>query len=106
MTSADVMRFIIIVSLGILAFITFLVAGTIIGLMWLDAWSCGNCHRYPVGMWILGLLGLLFLVSIGIEASEAPEPWENWIKTNWVTLVVILASIVTFILVVNWWWWF
>ncbi len=106
MTSADIMRFVIIISLGVLAFITFLVAGTIIGLMWLDAWSCGVCKQYPVGLYILGLLGLLFLISIGAEASEAPEPWRKWIETNWVTLSVVMASIVTFIIVINWWWWF
>ena len=106
MTSADFMRFVIIVSLGVLAFITFLVAGTIIGLMWLDSWSCGSCKTYPVGIYILGLLGILFLVSIGIEASEAPEAWEDWIKRNWVTLVVVLVSFITFILVVNARWWF
>ncbi len=106
MTSADIMRFIIIISLGVLAFITFLVAGTIIGLMWLDSWSCGVCKRYPVGLYVLGLLGLLFIISISIEASDAPETWQKWIEANWVTLVVVLASVLTFILVVNWWWWF
>ncbi len=106
MTSADFMRYLIIVSLGVLAFITFLVAGTIIGLMWLDSWSCGTCKQYPVGIYILGLLGILFIISISIEASEAPEPWERWIKGNSVTLTVILASILRFFAVVNWWWWF
>ncbi len=106
MTSADFMRFFIIVSLGVLAFITFLVSGTIIGLMWLESWSCGTCKQYPVGIYILGLLGILFLVSIGIEASEAPEPWEKWIKANWMTLAVLFASMLTFFAVVNWWWWF
>jgi hypothetical protein len=101
MTSADVMRFIIIISLGVLAFITFLVAGTMIGLMWLDDWSCGVCQDYPVGLYILGLLGILFLVSIGMEASEAPEPWEAWVKANWVTLVVIIVSAVTFFVIVS-----
>jgi hypothetical protein len=106
MTSADIFRFVIIISLGVLAFITFLVAGTIIGLMWLDAWSCGVCKQYPVGFYILGLLGLLFAISMGAEASDAPEPWHKWIEHNWVTVTVILVSIVTFIIVVNWWWWF
>src|SRR3974390_2251376 len=92
MTSADFMRFIIIVSLGVLAFVTFLVAGTIIGLMWLDSWSCGACKQFPVGIYILGLLGILFLVSISIEASEAPEAWEAWIKKNWMTLAIVIVS--------------
>lgn len=105
MTSADFLRFIIIISLGILAFITFLVAGTIIGLMYLDSWSCGVCKEYPVGLYILGVLGLLFLISIGYEASEAQEPWETWIKESWVTLVVVVAIVLTYFVVVNWWWW-
>ena len=106
MTSADLMRFVIIVSLGVLAFVTFLVAGTIIGLMWLDSWSCGACKQYPVGIYILGLLGILFLVSIAMEASDAPEAWEAWIKKNWMTLAIVIVSFITFILVVNARWWF
>jgi hypothetical protein len=106
MTSADFMRFVIIVSLGVLAFVTFLVAGTIIGLMWLDSWRCGTCKEFPVGLYILGLLGLLLLVSIAMEASEAPEAWEGWIKKNWMTLVIVLVSFITFIIVVNARWWF
>ncbi|MGO9543960.1 MAG: hypothetical protein ACLPPF_04100 [Rhodomicrobium sp.] len=102
MTSADFLRFVIILSLGVLAFITFLVAGTIIGLMWLDSWSCGECRQYPVGIYILGLLGVLLLISVGIEASEAPEPWEKWIKANLNTVVIGGVSCVTFILVMNW----
>ena len=79
MTAADFLRFVIIVSLGVLAFVTFLVAGTILGLMWLDSWSCGTCTRYPAGLYILGLLGILMIVSISMEASEAPATWGPWI---------------------------
>jgi hypothetical protein len=92
MTCADVTRFIIIISLGVVSFITFLVAGTIIGLMWLDSFSCMTCRRYPVGIYILGILGILFLISIGIEVSEAPEPWQKWITANWMTLAVAAAA--------------
>ncbi len=101
MTSADFMRFVIMISLGVLAFITFLVAGTLIGLMWLESWSCGACKQYPVGLYILGLIGIFFLVSIGMEASEAPEPWEKWITVNWMTLVIIVVSMITFITVIS-----
>jgi hypothetical protein len=104
MTAADFLRFVIIVSLGVLAFITFLVAGTIIGLMWLDSWSCGDCKQYPVGIYILALLGILYLISIGMEASDAPEPWEKWIKANKNTLIIGGVSLVTFLLVLNWRW--
>ncbi len=102
MTSADFLRFVIILSLGILAFITFLVAGTIIGLMWLDSWSCGECKQYPVGIYILSLLGVLYLISIGMEVSDAPEPWEKWIRANLNTVVIGGVSFVTFLLVLNW----
>lgn len=100
MTAADIFRFLIITGLGVLAFITFLVAGTIVGLMWLESWSCGDCKTYPVGIWILGLLGILFLISIGIELSEAPEVWGKWCKANGTTIFVIIASIVAFFLIV------
>jgi len=106
MTSADFLRFVIIVSLGVLAFITFLVAGTIIGLMWLDTWSCGTCKQYPVGLYILGLLGILYIISISVEASEAPEAWHPWIKKNYVTIAVAVASFIAFIIVMNARWWF
>ena len=82
MTAADFLRFVIIVSLGVLAFITFLVAGTIVGLMWLDSWTCGTCARYPAGLYIMGLLGVLLAASLGMEASEAPAIWGPWIKKN------------------------
>ena len=88
-----------------MAFITFLVAGTIIGLMWLDAWSCGVCKHYPVGLYILGILGILILISIGYEASEAQEPWGVWFRENWVTFVVVLSIIFVIFGIIDWWWW-
>jgi len=114
MTSADFLRFVIIVSLGVLGFITFLVAGTIIGLMWLDTWSCGVCKEYPVGIYILGLLGILFIISISAEASEAPdvvsETWWPWIKKSkaplGMGLAVATASVIALMLAFNSRWWF
>src|SRR5215813_11488416 len=104
MTSADLTRFIIIISLGIISFVTFLVAGTILGLMWLDTWSCSECKRYPVGLYVLALLWLLYIISISYEISDAPEPWEKWMKANWVTMVVVTLSVIVSVLVINWWW--
>ena len=114
MTSADFLRFVIIVSLGVLGFITFLVAGTIIGLMWLDAWNCGVCKEYPVGIYILGLLGILFIISISVEAGEATDVvedvWWPWLKNNRVSILMILAiaaaSLIALILAINSRWWF
>jgi hypothetical protein len=101
MTSADFLRFVIIVSLGVLAFITFLVAGTIVGLMWLDSFSCLTCRQYPVGLYILGLMGILFLISIGMEASDAPEPWQTWITANRMTLVIGTIAIIAIAIVLS-----
>ncbi|MGB8736385.1 MAG: hypothetical protein WCD20_09760 [Rhodomicrobium sp.] len=110
MTSADYMRFVIIVSLGALAFVTFLVAGTIIGLMWVDSFSCGTCKQYPVGIYILGILGILYIISISVEASEAPLAWSPWVKKNKGTLAVGIAvgaaTLLTFITAMNSRWWF
>ncbi len=106
MTAADFLRFVIIVSLGALAFITFLVAGTIIGTMWLDSWSCGTCNRYPAGLYILGLLGILMIISISVEAGDAPAVWTPWIKANRTTLIVGIISFIVFLVVMNSRWWF
>ncbi|MGO9473608.1 MAG: hypothetical protein ACLPWS_09410 [Rhodomicrobium sp.] len=102
MTSADFLRFAIIVSLGVLAFVTFLVAGTIVGLMWLDSWSCGSCKQYPVGLYILGLLGILFLIGIGMEVSDAPEPWHKWFKANKMNLLIGAMTGIASIVVFSW----
>ncbi len=113
MTVADLLRFVIIASLGAIAFITFLVAGTIVGLMWLDSWSCGTCVRYPAGLYVMGLLGILLAVSLGMEAAEASPRWMPWIKSWWPWLTkyrehLIVAGIgaIALIVVMNSRWWF
>ena len=105
MTSADFLRFVIIVVLGVLAFISFLVAGTMIGLMFLDSWSCGECKLYPVGLYILGLLGILFLIQIGNEIAEAQEPWVKWFRGNVNLLVISALILITLLFVLNPGWW-
>jgi hypothetical protein len=124
MTSADLMRYFIIVGIGVLSFVSFLVAGTLIGLMWLDSWSCGNCARYPAGIYILGVLWLLLLASIGRDAGMASEAWEEhapavqafakeaakWTRKHWHIPVAVVMSIATYFIVMNWWaianWWY
>ncbi len=106
MTAADFLRFVLIVSLGVLAFITFLVAGTIIGLMWLDSWSCGTCARYPAGLYIMGLLGILLAASMGMEAAEETPKWGTWIKANRDLLIIAGISSIALIVVMNSRWWF
>jgi ABC-type multidrug transport system fused ATPase/permease subunit len=44
MTAADVARFALIVALGFFAFVTFVFAATIVGLMWLESSRC-NCWQ-------------------------------------------------------------
>jgi hypothetical protein len=125
---ADIAKYVIIFGLGVLGFITFLIAGTMVGLMWLDSWSCGACARNPAGLYILGVLGILLLSSIGGEAGEASKKWEEyapafqkrmkalgeWARKNWREFwpipVAIILSIATVFIVMNWWaignWWY
>jgi hypothetical protein len=106
MTAADFLRFVIIVSLGVLAFITFLVAGTIIVLMWLDSFRCGTCSPHPAGMYILALLGALLAASLGMEAGEAPGHWGPWISKNRDLLIITAISSIALLAVLNSRWWF
>lgn len=100
MTAADVFRFAIIIGLGILAVVTFLVAGTITGLMLVDDRGCGWCSSFPVGLWVLSFLGLIFLVSMISEAAnDAPEPFRKWVKDNRSALILGLIALVAFIIV-------
>ena len=111
MLAASVLRFFIIFSLGVLAFVTFLVATTLIWLMWFDTWRCGMCLNYPVGIYTLALLGLLILGSIGFEAGEASVLWarwaaatRKWVIANWTVPLVVVIAILAILLVFNWWW--
>jgi len=79
MTSADVGRFLLLVALGILAFITFLFAATIVGLMWLESSDCG-CLHFPVGLYVLALVGILLLATIISEAIDLPTVMNEWVK--------------------------
>lgn len=116
MLAAFALRFFIIFSLGVLAFISFLVATTLIWLMWLDTWRCGLCLSYPVGIYTLALLGLLILGSIAFEAGEAAVIWQEWAVVsrrwfiaNWTVPLVVVIAILAILLVLNWYyvveWW-
>ncbi len=116
MLAAFALRFFIIFSLGVLAFISFLVATTLIWLMWLDTWRCGMCLSYPVGIYTLALLGLLILGSIAFEAGEAAVIWQEWaivsrkwFIANWTVPLVVVIAILAILLVLNWYyvveWW-
>lgn len=104
LTAADIGRFIIIAALGVLAAITFLVAGTIIVLMSVETSGC-NCFVYtPVGLFVLFLLGLCFFVGIIIEAVDAPEVFQAWYsksKENREMLILGGISLIAILIVLR-----
>jgi hypothetical protein len=97
MTVADVARFALIVALGLLALITFLIAGTIVGLMWVEGSDC-DCVRYPVGLYVLGLFGILLLASLIGESFDAPVVFEGWAKDSREALIVGGIALIAVIL--------
>lgn len=114
--AAFVFRFFIIFSLGIAAFVSFLVATTLIWLMWFDSWRCGMCLSYPVGIYTLALLGILIIISIAFEAGEASALWtawaiatRKWFIANWTVPVAVVITILAIWAVFNWYyiveWW-
>jgi len=101
MTLADYARFALLIALGVLSFIVFLVAGTLVGLMYVDPYGCRCIHPFPpVGLYVLGFLGLLLLIpAIRTAVIDAPEKLEKWgLTTTW-TLVMILISILVLIVI-------
>jgi hypothetical protein len=100
MDVADVLRFFVIVGLGVLAVVTFLVAGTITGLMIFDDGGCRFCDSYPVGLWTLGLLGALFAYSmIQVAIEQVPVKVVEWYPKNKETIVLTSIVFVVFIII-------
>jgi uncharacterized BrkB/YihY/UPF0761 family membrane protein len=95
-SSAIALKFLAIVLLGLLALITFLVTLTILGLMVVDPTGCGDCLRYPMGLWALVTLGVFFLISMGMEWAEARKPFRDWMEENWIVAVIALIVLVVF----------
>ena len=93
MTAAQLLHFFIVIGLGILAFLTFIVAGTILGLMIAED-GC-NCIQYPIGLYVLGILWLLLLITIIREIIDGPFFTSKWITDNRealiLTLLILLA---------------
>ena len=98
MTVTDVARFALIIALGLLALVTFLIAGTIVGLMWVDSSDC-NCVHYPIGLYVLGLFGILLLASIIGEAFDGTttSAFENWAENY---REVLVAGVIFLIVVI------
>ncbi len=78
MTGADVGRFVLLIALGIFAFLAFLYAGTIVGLMWLESSYC-NCLYFPVGLYVLALLAILAVATMISEAIDMPLIVQGWV---------------------------
>jgi hypothetical protein len=78
MTGADVGRFVLLIALGMFAFLAFLYAGTIVGLMWLESSYC-NCLYFPVGLYVLALLAILAIATMISEAIDMPMIVQGWV---------------------------
>lgn len=98
MTAAQLVQFLIILGLGILAFLTFLVAGTILGLMIVEDSGCSYCLSYPVGLFVLGLLWLLLLISFIRELADSPVFDSTWIKNNQEVIVIALLIFIVLLI--------
>lgn len=81
-TVADLTRFAIILGLGLLSALTFLVAGTIVILMAVEGSGCDWFTYFPVGLFVLGLLGLLILIDLINEATYGPGLLQEWFQEN------------------------
>lgn len=101
MTLADYARFALIIALGVLSFIVFLVAGTLVGLMYVDPYGCRCVQPFPpVGLYVLGFLGLLLLIpAIRTAVIDAPEQLEKFGLTSYMALAIIIISILVLIVV-------
>ena len=99
MTAAQLLHFLIVIGLGILAFITFIVAGTIMGLMIVEDSGCA-CVQYPIGLYVLGILGLLLLISlIRSLVLESPLFSAEWLTNNQEALIVALIILIALIII-------
>jgi hypothetical protein len=96
MTAAQIIHFVVAIGLGILAFLTFIVAATILGLMLVEDSRCA-CPQYPIGLYVLGLLGLLLLGTIISELIEAPLFSADWITSNQQALILALLVLLAII---------
>ncbi len=99
---ADIARFVVVIGLGVLAFITFVVAGTIVGLMVVDGDRCGECVSFPVGLGVLALLAVFFLITMVQEWRAAPPAFKEWFSKNRTNVVVGLIIVFVFFFIFAW----
>lgn len=102
MTITDAARFLVITILGLLGVVTFLVAGTIVGLMIVEDAECRRCVTTPVGAWVMALLGALFIKEMVDEWSAIPPAAKEWYKANQTNVLISGIIIVVFILIFSW----
>lgn len=96
MTTAQILHFLIAIGLGILAFLTFIVAMTILGLMLVE--DC-YCVQYPIGIYVLGILGILLIASLISALIEAPLFSAAWLTANRQALIVAILILLAIIFV-------
>jgi len=98
MTAAHLVQYFIIIGLGILAFITFLVAGTILGLMIYEDSRC-LCIQYPIGLYVLGFFWLFLLIGVIWELIESPIFTTKWVVDNREALILGLLVFLALLLI-------
>ena len=98
MTAAHLVHYFILIGLGILAFITFLVAGTILGLMIYEDSRCA-CIQYPIGLYVLGFFWLLLLIGVIWELVESPIWTTKWVADNREALILGLLVFLALLLI-------
>jgi hypothetical protein len=98
MTAAHLLQYFILIVLGIFAFITFLVAGTILGLMIYEDSRCA-CFQYPIGLWVLGFFWLLLLIGLIIELVNSPLFTIDWMRANREALILALVILLALIII-------
>lgn len=96
-TAADIGRFLIIALMGFASAVTFLVAGTVTVLMVVDSAACDCFRYYPVGLSVLGLLGLLLLIDMIIVAVDAPPVVEKFFKDSKQNQEMLMLSGICFV---------
>jgi hypothetical protein len=62
-----------------------------------DASTC-NCIHYPIGLYVLGFLGLLLFFSMISDAFYAPEIFENWANNQREALIIAAIVIIAIFL--------
>jgi hypothetical protein len=70
--------------------------------MWLESSRC-NCWHLPVGLYVLGLLGIFFLVSIIRESLDVQPVFEGWIENQSqreALIIVLIFFLVIFLILI------